>query len=131
MKKHIKIPEVEGVVIAAVYEKNEEFRSMDWNIYLINENQNPLEMVLIVSKGRDADRITSTMRHSIELLPPNSFAKVEFLPEELLQLENTFSVSYFSEGKMFHKDYIFRRGSINMDRVKDLPLIPGSGVMAD
>lgn len=129
MKKDIEIPKVEGVYVAAVREKNEEFQSIDWNVYLINDKETPIDTVLIVTRGYDDKDVTSTMRHSIKELPPQSFAKVEFLQEDVLKLNNEFSVSYFSEGKMFHKKYIFRKNSINEKALQELPVIPKKGVL--
>lgn len=129
MKKDIEIPKVEGVYVAAVREKNEEFQSVDWNAYLINDLETSIDTVLIVTRGYDDKEVTSTMRHSIKELPPQSFAKVEFLQDEVLKLNNEFSVSYFSEGKMFHKKFVFRKNSINEKALQELPVIPKKGVL--
>lgn len=129
MKKDIDIPEVKGVFVAAVREKHEEYKSLDWNAYLINDLPEPIEGVLIVSKGYDEKRETSVMRHSIAKLPSHSFAKVEFLQEDVLQLNNEFSVSYFAEGKMFHKKFTFKKNSINEKALRDLPVMQKKGVL--
>lgn len=129
MKKDIEIPEVKGVFVAAVREKNEEFQSVDWNAYLINDRETPLETVLIVTKGYDEKDVTSTMRHSIKVLPPRSFAKVEFLQDEVLKLNNEFSVSFFSEGKMYHKKYVFRKNTINEKALQEIPVMTKKGVL--
>jgi hypothetical protein len=129
VKKDIDIPQVKNVFIAAVREKHEEYGSLDWNIYLINDRREAIEGVLIVSKGYDGNKETSTMRHSITNLPPQSFAKVEFLQDEVLQLNNEFSVSFFAEGKMFHKKFVFQKNSINEKALQDLPVMPNKGVL--
>ena len=129
MKKDIKNPEVKDVVVAAVHEKNEEFQTMDWNVYLINSGEKTLETVLIVSRGYTAESESSTMRHSIKELPPKSYAKVEFLEDAVLKLNNEFSVSFFSEGEMFHKKYIFKKNSINEKALQELPVMQKEGVL--
>ncbi|UZH53994.1 hypothetical protein JRG66_08200 [Salinimicrobium tongyeongense] len=129
MKKDIDIPQVKDVFVAAVREKHEEYGSLDWNAYLINDRAEAIEGVLIVSKGYDGTKETSTMRHSITTLPPKSFAKVEFLQDDVLQLNNEFSVSFFAEGKMFHKKFVFRKNSINEKALQDLPVMPKKGVL--
>ncbi|WP_029038119.1 hypothetical protein [Salinimicrobium xinjiangense] len=129
MKKDIEIPEVKGVFLAAVREKHEEYGSLDWNAYLINDRGEAIEGVLIVSKGYDGKRETSTMRHSLTELPAQSFAKVEFLQEDVLQLNNEFSVSFFAEGKMFHKKFVFRKNSINEKALQELPVMQRKGVL--
>lgn len=129
MKKDIEIPEVEGIYVAAVREKHEEFQSMDWNAYLINDRPTSVDTVLIVTRGYDDKDTTSTMRHSIKELPPQSFAKVEFLQDDVLKLNNEFSVSFFSEGKMYHKKYIFRKNTINEKALQEVPVMGKKGIL--
>ncbi len=129
MKKDIEIPESKGIYLAAVREKNEEFQSMEWNAYLINDRETSIEMVLIVTKGFDKAESTSTMRHSIKMLPARSFAKIEFLQDEVLRLNNQFSVTYFADNKMYEKTFLFRKNSINEAALKDLPVIKKQGVL--
>lgn len=131
MKKDIEVPEVKGVYVAAVREENKEFRSMDWNAYIINELGEPLEMVLIVTKGFDQIRSTSKMRHSIKILPAKSFAKIEFLQDEVLALNNEFSVTYFAEGKMYEKTYTFRKHTIKERKAVKLPVMENKGILAE
>lgn len=129
MKKDIEIPEVRDVFMAVVREENPDFRSMDWNAYLINEGDTPIDTVLIVTRGYTDSQATSTMRHSLKELPPQSFAKVEFLQEEVLALNNEFSVSFFSEGKMLHKNFVFRKNSINEKATREVPVMGKRGVV--
>lgn len=129
MKKDIDIPEVTDVYVAAVREEHEEYDSLDWNAYLINDLAETLESVLIVSRGYDGTRETSVMRHSIAKLPPQSFAKVEFLQDDVLQLNNEFSVSFFAEGKMFHKKFVFKKNSINEKALREVPVMQKKGVL--
>ncbi|HSP11453.1 MAG TPA: hypothetical protein VLO29_02920 [Salegentibacter sp.] len=129
MKKDIDIPEVKGVYFAAVKVFNEDFRTQEWNAYLINDRDDALEMVLIVSKGYSDKDQTSVMRHKIEKLPPKSFAKVEFLQEEVLALNNEFQVTFFAENRMFEKKFLFRKNTINEKALRELPLIPEKGIL--
>lgn len=129
MKKDIKIPESKGIYLAAVREKNEEFQSMEWNAYLINDRATSIEMVLIVTKGFDKEESTSTMRHSINRVPARSFAKIEFLQDEVLRLNNQFSVTYFAGDKMYEKTFLFPKNAINEAALKDLPVIKKQGVL--
>jgi hypothetical protein len=129
LKKDIEIPESKGIYLAAVREKNEEFQSMEWNAYLINDSETSIEMALIVAKGFDNDESTSTMRHSIKMLPAKSFAKIEFLQDEVLRLNNQFSVTYFANDKMYEKTFLFPKNSINEAALKNLPVIKKQGVL--
>ncbi|MGM0931897.1 MAG: hypothetical protein ACQEWD_00470 [Bacteroidota bacterium] len=129
MKKDIDIPEVNGVYLAAVKQFNKDFRAEEWNAYLINDRDDALDMVLIVSRGFSEKDQTSVMRHKIEKLPPKSFAKVEFLQEEVLALNNEFQVTFFVENKMFEKKFLFRKNTINDKALRELPLIPEKGIL--
>lgn len=130
MKKDIKIPEVKDVYVAAVKEFNEEFRTEEWNSYLINNSSQELEMVLIVSKGFDKKRETSLLRHKLERLPAKSFAKIEFMQDAVLSLENEFKISYFVGSQMFDKKFIFPQNSIRDSAIVEIPLMPQKGILA-
>ncbi len=131
MKKDIKIPLVKGIYVAAVREENKEFRSWDWNAYIINDLKEPVEMVLIVSRGFYKERTTSTMRHTIKILPAKSFAKIEFLQDEVLAINNEFSITFFAEGKMFEKKFTFKKNSIKESKAVELPVMKNKGILAD
>ena len=131
MKKDIKIPEVTDVFMAVVKEYNAEFQCNDWNAYIINNKEIDLEMVLIVSKGYDEDKLleTSLMRHKIDKLPAKSFAKVELLQDEVLKLSNFFNVTFFEENNMLDKKYLFKKGSIKDSSLRNIPLLNKRGIL--
>lgn len=131
MKKDINIPEVENVYVAAVKVYNESFKVDEWNAYLINDRDEAIEMALIVSKGYDNKKETSVIRHKLEKLPSKSFAKIEFIQEEVLALNNQFQVTFFAEGKMFEKKFLFRKNSVNEKALREIPIIPNKGVLAE
>ena len=130
MKQDIEIPQVKDVYVAAVKEFNEEFRADEWNIYLINDSDTDLEMVLIVSRGYDKKRETSVMRHKIEKLPSRNFAKIEFIQDEVLALNNEFRISYFLDSRMYDKKFTFAVNSIKDSALEEIPLIPKKGILA-
>ena len=131
MKKDIVVPKVEDVYVAAVKEYNELHRTEDWNIYIINNKSVALEMILIVSTGYSSNKITSTMRHKLDELPPKSYAKVELIMEDLLSLKNEFLVTFFQDNKMYDKSFVFEPNTINNLSLKKLPLIKELGVLAN
>ncbi|MDN3596112.1 hypothetical protein [Zunongwangia endophytica] len=130
MKKDIEIPEVENVHVAAVREFNEAFQADEWNAYIINNKNVSIETILIVSKGYDGKKETSVMRHKLEKLPPHSFAKIEFLQDEVLSLNNEYQVTFFADNKMFEKTFLLKKNTVSEDRQKEIPLIPKKGVLA-
>lgn len=129
MKKDIEIPVVENVYIAVVKEWNEEFLAQDWNAYIINDRETPIEMVLVVTKGYESDRKTSLLRHGIGTVEAKSSAKIEMIQEELLAMNNEFAVTFFADGKLYDKKYIFRKNTINENAFQDLPVMKQRGVL--
>jgi hypothetical protein len=130
LKKDIDIPEVKNVYISAIREFNADFRTHDWNVYLINDSNNPLETVLIVSEGRKEDIITSKMRHSLKLLPAKSYAKIEFLEDSVLVLNNYFMVTYFIGDTLYDKRFEFPAHCIMEDNAVSIPVMNKAGVLA-
>ena len=130
MRKDIKIPVVKDVYVVAIREYNEDFRTHDWNAYIVNNGNEPLETVLIVSEGSDDTQITSRMRHSLKLLPAKSFAKIEFLEESVLPLNNYFTITYFIENKLFDKRFEFPANCIIEENAVSIPVMKTVGVLA-
>ena len=130
MRKDIEIPEVKEVYVAAVLEFNQDFKTHDWNIYLINNGLEAIETVLIVAQGYDELDMTSPMRKSIEIVPAKGFAKIEFIDESVFKLDNFFTITYFRGKKMFDKRYELPRNTIIEDNAIDLPVLSKRGVLA-
>ena len=129
MKKDLHIPKVENVHVVIVNEYNDVYKINDWNAYIINDKQVDLEMVLILSKGFTERKMTSTMRHKLEKLPAKSYAKIELMQEEVLQLNNEFKVSFFENNKLFDKTYLFRKNTINLKALQTIPLMDKKGIL--
>lgn len=129
MKKDIKIPKVEGVYVAIVNEYNDIYKTQDWNAYIINDKDVDLEMVLIVTSGYSEEKITSTFRKQLDVLPKKSYAKIELMQEELFVLNNTFKVSFFEGNKMFDKTFLFRKNTVNLKALQSIPLMEVRGVL--
>lgn len=117
--------------MAIVKEYNAVYQCEDWNAYIINNKEVDLEMVLVVSKGYDEDRLTETslLRHKIEKLPAKSFAKVEMMQEDVLKLSNFFNVTFFEGNIMFDKKYLFEKGTIKEASLRMIPLLNKKGVL--
>lgn len=131
MKKDIEIPEVKDLHLAVVKEYNEVFQCEDWNAYLINDKDESLEMVIIVSHGYDEKDKTSLMRKKIDMLPAKSFAKIELIQPELFKLNNEFNISFFEGNRMMEKTFIVPQNSISEDALEPIPLIEKMGVLAN
>jgi hypothetical protein len=129
MKKDIQIPEVKDVYVAVVQEEHPEYKTQDWNAYIINNSDKDLETVLIVSQGYTDTKMTPPMRHTITLLPARSYAKIEYLQEKVLALNNEFKITFFEGNQMFDKTYLFRKNTINEKALQVIPLMQLKGVL--
>ena len=129
MRKDIVIPEVKDVHVAVVREFNEVYKTNDWVAYLINNKDVAIEMILIVSIGYTKKKASSTMRHKLEKLSAKSYAKVELMIDDVLELKNEFSVTYFEDSKMYDKTFVFEPNSITEERLTDVPLILDKGIL--
>ncbi|MEW4923433.1 hypothetical protein [Algibacter sp. 2305UL17-15] len=129
MKKDIQIPKVEGVYMAVVNEYNDIYKTQDWNVYLINDKDTDLDMVIIVSEGYSETKKTATFRKKIDKLPKKSFAKIELMQEDLFVLNNAFKVSFFDGNTLLDKTYLFRKNTINLKALQSLPLMDAKGVL--
>ncbi len=130
MKKDIVIPMVKDVHLAVVKEWNEDFSSHDWIIYLINDLKQPLESVMIMSRGKHRDgRKTSTFRHAFKVVPAKSSIKVELIMENVFGFLNEFVLTYFEGNTLYDKTFMAPPNSINEDHLQDLPVMDVQGIL--
>ena len=129
MKKDIKTPKVENVYLAVVHDYNKTFKTNDWNVYLINDKDISIEMVLIISRGYDKTRQTAQMRHKVELLPAKSAIKIEFMQDEVLALNNEFKVTFFAENTLFDKVFLIKKNSIKQSALRMVKALGKRGII--
>jgi hypothetical protein len=130
MKKDIQIPEVKNIHIAVVYEYNDIYKTNDWNVYVMNNKNTDVEMMVIVSQGFSETKTTSVLRKKIDVLPANSFAKIELIQPDLFKLNNRFQVSFFEDNTLFEKTFVFKKNSIKEGSLRMIPEIKKRGVLA-
>lgn len=132
MKKDIIPPKVEGVSMAVVLEADEDGEQA-WYVYLINAKDVALDNVLISSTGYGEvdgeQRATSEMRHYLESLGAKSWARIERMMEDVFALSNQFWLSFYIDGHIHDKKYIFVAGSIHEEHFTNLPLMNKRGVL--
>ncbi len=128
MKKDIEFPIVENVSIAVVKEWNEEYEMDDWNAYIINENNRPIEAVMVVTQGFSTEKKTSKFRHMLGTVAANDNIKIELMLEAILSFKNEFSVTYFLENKLYDKKFVFRENTINENALQSIPTLKWKGV---
>ena len=132
MKKEQLIKEITDVAIAVVPQVGETLEK-EWNVFLINLKDKPLETVIVVMKGYgiidQRGKETTTFRKIMGDVGPKEYIKIEPIMEELFQLENEYWVSFWCEGEMYDKRYIFQPFSIKEDNFTDVPLMDKKGVV--
>ena len=69
------------------------------------------------------------LRHYIESLTPKSWARIERMMEDVFALSNQFWLSYYIDGHIHDKKYIFVAGSIHEEHFTNLPLMNVRGVL--
>lgn len=132
MKKDIIIPVVKDVHLAVVKEWNADFSSHDWIIYLINNLKDPIESVMIMSRGKHRDgRKTSTFRHAFKVVPAKSSLKVELIMENVFPFMNEFVLTYFLGSKLYDKTFMALPHSISEANLQQLPVMDVKGVLID
>lgn len=131
MKKDIHFPKVEGVRMAIGRQKNSESYEYDFHVYLINENSFSLENVLINSSGYSKKKAkkTSTLRHYLENLAPQSAARIELINPDLFSLVNQFWVSYYCNREMYDKKFVFMPESVTEENFQYIASLNMEGVL--
>lgn len=127
------VKELPGVHMAVIPEEEE--GQPVWNVYLINNKELPLTTVLLTSRGygkvKDEEVSTSTLRRVLKDTSAKSVQKVEFIPEDLHGLTNEFWLSFFYDGEMYDKKYIFLPESLIDENFTSVPIIGKAGVLIE
>lgn len=132
MKKDINIPLVKNVTLA-VAKKNNEDGTEGWSVYLINRNDFPIENTLVASRGygkkNGEEQKTSTLRHFLETVGPNSVAAVEMISPEVFHLNNEYWVTYYIDKNIYDKKFIFLPHTINDGNTSYIQELQAEGVL--
>jgi len=131
MKKDITIPVVKKVQVIATYEWDKDFLAKTWNIYVVNNREDIIESVLVMSRGSYKNKKTSILRHGLGDLPPHMGAKVEMIADEVLGFTNEYIVTFFAEGKLFDKTFTFKPYSIKENNTVFINLMGQNCVIAE
>ncbi|WP_345951882.1 MULTISPECIES: hypothetical protein [unclassified Mucilaginibacter] len=119
-----------GVAVAL---ENETVESKVWYVYLINLKDQPIENVLVTSKGygeKDGEQVkTSVLRHMMPIIQSKSFALIEPIDEQTFGLNNEYWVSYYIGKDIYDKKFIFLPESIVESNFIKLPVLNKPGVM--
>jgi hypothetical protein len=132
MKKDIEIPEVKNVTLA-VARKKHIGESDEWKVYIINNNDHPIENTLVASKGygeKDGqEQKTSILRHFLETVPPHSSVLIEPIDPTVFHLNNEYWISYYVGKQIFDKRFVFVPDAIREDNLSFIKQLEMEGVL--
>jgi hypothetical protein len=132
MIKDIDFKRTEGLAMAVIRKMNDEGSEV-WKVCLLNLKDQPIENVIVNSSGygqkNERQVKTTELRQFFDKIDAKSFVEIEILTEELLSINNQFWVSYFFEGHLYDKKYIFLAESIQPDFFTHIPLLNTRGIL--
>lgn len=132
MKKDLNIEEVKDIAIAMVPD-HPGSASTEWSVYFLNLKTVTVSNVLINAEARGMvggeEKHTATLRFFLKDVEANSFKKFELIFPDTFALNNQYWVSFYEDGKIFDKKYIFAANTISQDRMVVIPLLNKPGVM--
>lgn len=129
MRKDIDFSPVKGVHVVIA-------KSGDgWKVFLINRNNDKLENVMVTSRGygetKTEKQKTSTLRHIIPIVDPGEYALIEPIDESVFHLNNEYWVSYFIDGQVYDKKFIFVPDSIVEENLIFIEELEMKGILHD
>lgn len=132
MKKDLPENIVEDIAVAVVLE-SESPAGKVWNVYLVNLKNQPIKTVLVSSKGygtKDGEEVkTSILRHSIGDIDSRSHALIEAIDEQVFGLTNEYWLSYYIDGTIYDKKFIFLPESLVESNMIRVPLLNKPGIV--
>jgi len=132
MKEDIERPKVINVGVAMVKERNE-VNEWEWNAYIFNLRDEVITNVLVSSRGygklNGEKKNTTVLRHFIENVDSLDFKKIEPVMPDVFELNNEYWVSFYVDGIIHDKKFVFVKGSIAEENMLDMPFMNSRGVM--
>jgi len=132
MIKDITVPEVKNVTLAIARAGSDGIKN-EWKVYLINNNEFPLENTLVASKGygeKDGEKQnTSILRHFLETVLPHSTALIEPIDPSVFHLNNEYWVSYYIGNQIYDKRFLFVPDTIREENISYIQELEMEGVL--
>lgn len=131
MKTKDLIPKIEGVFLALLEEND----NAEFAVYLLNDRRDIMEGIIVTSVGfgenlHSGEAIkTATLRHSLEVLLPEEYAKIELIVPEVFGLYNEYWVSFWIDEVLYDKKFLFLPNSIKVDEMALLPRFNKKGII--
>lgn len=132
MLQDIRHPEVKDIAVAVVPQTGQT-GATEWAVHLLNLKDRAIEGVLVSSKGygeQDGEKVrTSTLRHFLDVMEPLSSQPIEPIMEDVFHLTNEYWVSFYLDGVIYDKKFIFVPGSIAESFFVQIPILGTKGVL--
>src|ERR1051325_6692395 len=123
MIKDIPFKKVEDIAVAVAPRADE--GGEVWVVYLVNMKDRAITGGLVNSKGYgtlDGKQVkTSSLRQFFEKIDGRDYVTLEILPEKLTSIANQFWVSFWLDGFLYDKQFVFVTESIIKDNLTDIP----------
>lgn len=131
MMKDIEIPEVKNVTLAVARQHIE--GQDEWRVYLINNNDVPIENTLVASQGygeKDGEQQrTSVLRHFLDTIAEHAAILIEPIDPSVFHLNNEYWVSYYIGRQIFDKRFIFVPDAIREENISFIKELEMEGVL--
>lgn len=122
MNKDIYIPQPKGIKLGLIHvEEN------IWDMYLINENDDNLRNILLVTYARGLEAKSSTLRYFLEELTAKSFIKFETIYGEVSEIENITTMTYYIGMDIYDKEFSFLLPELEMKSRVEVSLVSKEG----
>jgi hypothetical protein len=113
----------------------EEKGNEEYAVYLINDRKDIMEGIIVTSVGfgenmQSGEALkTATLRHSLEVLLPEEYAKIELIIPEVFGLYNEYWVSFWIDEVLYDKKFLFLPDSIKIEDLAVLPRFNKKGIL--
>ncbi|WP_448519012.1 hypothetical protein [Rhodoflexus sp.] len=134
MKKDIVFPTVEGIRVAVACEDTTA-KAPQWIVYLLNTNDFDVNDVMVVSTGysekeqTQEQQRTSVLRQYLGTVAAGAHMQIELIDPSIFHLFNEYWVSYYVNGQIYDKKFIFVPESIVDENLVYIPQLELKGIL--
>ncbi|HZH54677.1 MAG TPA: hypothetical protein VFD72_03420 [Sphingobacteriaceae bacterium] len=132
MKADLPLNIVQDIFVAIVLESDSPEGAI-WQVYLVNDKDQMLNNVMVSSKGYglkdDQEVKTSVLRHFIGDLGAHDYARIEAIDPQVFGLTNEYWLSFYIDGTIYDKKYIFLPDSIVDEHMTRVPVLDKPGIL--
>lgn len=132
MKADLPLNIVQDIFVAVVLESDSP-EGGNWQVYLVNDKEQMLTNVMVSSKGygmKEGKEVkTSVLRHFIGDVGPQDYARIEAIDPQVFGLTNEYWLSFYIDGTIYDKKYIFLPDSILDEHMTRVPVLDKPGIL--